>query len=318
MSTQSELNPKRRSGFKKGLKQAGYALLSLIALVYAVNAVLYYAFPASKETVFPDASIPMNIAHQGGELLAPTNTLASFGVADSLKVAVMELDIHMTKDGQLVVIHDNTVNRTTNGKGRVDSFTLADLQKLDAGYTFKDLNGQESFRGKGVYIPTLKEVFEKYADRYYFNIEIKDSYPKDGPSQIESKLWEMLKQYHLEKKVIVTSFNDEVIDRFEQSTGGTVALGAGKKEVTQFVILNKLFLSGFYRPHASVLQIPVSSSGINLKDRRLIEQAHRLNMQVHYWTIDDKQTMEELLDLGADGIITNRPDLLKEVLEARK
>lgn len=301
---------------KKGgaVKRAGFVFLLLIFLLVVTDGVMYYAFFPKREGVFPGLATPLNIAHQGGELIAPSNTMAAFDAAASLQVDVMELDIHLSKDGHLVVIHDNTVDRTTNGKGRVDALTLSELQSFDAAYAFQELNGEFSFRDKEVRIPTLNEVFDKYANSYHFIIEIKESYPKQGESQIERKLWELITQYGLEDKVIVASFYDDVIERFAKLSEGKVALGAGGDEVTKFVLLHKLFLDGFYRPKADVLQIPVQSHGINLKDRRLIEAAHRLNMQVHYWTIDDPQEMRELLGLGADGIITNRPDLLKEVL----
>ncbi|WP_127580143.1 glycerophosphodiester phosphodiesterase [Paenibacillus koleovorans] len=319
MSTEHNYSPvsfgtsrRRRPRWGTFLKQFALGLLALIVLLYLVSTVIYYFFTPQPPNPLAPVAKPLNIAHQGGELLAPTDTIAAFDVADSLNVDVLELDIHMTKDGEIVVMHDATVDRTTDGKGRTDSYTLADLQKLDAGYTFKDLNGQTSYRGKGVYIPALKEVFQRYGTHYHYNIEIKGVYPL-----IEEKLFAMLKQFGVEKQTVVTSFDDEAIARFDRVTGGTVALGAGRSEVTRFVVLAKAFLPGLFRPQASVLQIPVSSSGINLKDELLIKVAHRFGIQVHYWTIDDSATMKELLDLGADGIITNRPDLLKQLLDSR-
>jgi len=291
--------------------------LLLIILFIVVHSVMYFLFVPKQPTVYPDLAgkRPLIIAHQGGELLAPSNTMAAFDLAYSLGADVLETDIHMTKDGHLVTIHDATVDRTTNGTGRVDQYTLEELQKLDAGYHFKDLEGNYSYRGKGVYIPTLEELFAKYGDKSYFNVEIKDSYPKDGESQIEKKLWELIQKYHLEKKVVVSAFNNELLQKFNSYAKGAVALGAGRSEVTKFVVLHKAFLPGFYRPQAQAIQIPTEDSGINLKSKGLIKAAHRLNMIVQYWTIDDKETMRELIELGADGIMTNRPDLLHELLE---
>ncbi|WP_409341895.1 glycerophosphodiester phosphodiesterase [Paenibacillus sp. MBLB4367] len=290
-------------------------VLAFIALALIVHTVMYYAFVPKQPDVFQGLKKPLNIAHQGGELLAPSNTMTAFDIAHSLGVDVLETDIHMTKDGQLVTIHDATVDRTTNGKGRVDSFTLEELQKLDAGYSFKDLQGETSFLGKGAYIPTLDELFAKYGKDHYFNVEIKDTYPKSGESQIEQKLWDLIRKYKLERKVIVNSFDNGIVKRFNKFAANQVAIGAGKSEVIKFVLTHKAFMPGFYRPGAQVLQIPTSNSGFNLKTRGLIEGAHRLNMQVHYWTIDDKAEMKELIELGADGIMTNRPDLLKEVIQ---
>jgi len=266
-------------------------------------------------SLFPELKKPYIFAHQGGEQLAPTNTMAAFAVADALGgVDFMDIDVHMTKDGYLVGIHDSTVDRTTNGHGRVDSYTLADLQKLDAGYWFQDLEGRYSYRGKGVVIPSLEEVFSVYAAKYHLHFEIKDAYPKDGPSKIEEKLWELIQRYHMEKKVIVSSFQQPIVRRFQQLARGQVVVEAGRSEVTRFVLAQTLHLPMLYRRFSHALSIPPAHSGFNLKKRSLIEAAHRLGMDVYYWTIDDVPTMKELIDLGADGLFTSRPDLLKEYL----
>ncbi len=264
--------------------------------------------------IFPELRRPLLIAHQGGELLAPTNTMAAFAVADAIGVDFLDIDVHMTRDGYLVGIHDSTVDRTTDGHGRVDAFTLAELQKLDAGYRFRDWQGKYSYRGKGVRIPALEEVFSTYGEKYYLHFEIKDVYPRGGPSRIEEKLWELIRRYRMERRVIVASFQQAIVDRFYQLSGGQVVMGAGRAEVTQFVLTHTLRLTGLHRRRSHVLEIPVRSSGFNLKDRRLIDSIHRLGMEVYYWTIDDVPTMKELITLGADGLFTNRPDVLKEVI----
>lgn len=266
-------------------------------------------------SLFPALKKPYIFAHQGGEQLAPANTMAAFAVADALGgIDFMDIDIHMTKDGHLVGIHDSTVDRTTNGHGRVDSYNLADLQKLDAGYRFQDLQGRYSYRGKGVTIPALEEVFSVYAAKYHLHFEVKDAYPKGGPSTIEEKLWELIQRYHMEKKVIVSSFEQPIVRRFRQLSQGQVVIGASRAEITRFVLAQTVHLPVLYRRFSHVFSIPPARSGFNLKKRNLIEAAHRLDMDVYYWTIDDVPTMKELIDLGADGLFTSRPDLLKEYL----
>ncbi|GAC1348275.1 MAG: glycerophosphodiester phosphodiesterase [Ktedonobacteraceae bacterium] len=265
--------------------------------------------------IFRALKKPYVFAHQGGELLAPTNTMTAFAMADAIGgVDFLDIDVHMTRDGHLVGIHDGTVDRTTDGKGRVDSYTLADLQKLDAGYRFQDLRGEYSYRGKGVRIPALEEVFSAYADKYYLHFEVKDAYPKGRSSQVEEKLWTLIQDYHMEKKVIVASFQQPIVQRFKQLAQGQVVMGAGRAEVTRFVLAHTLRLPLLYRRYSQVLEIPLASNGINLKKRSLIEAAHRVGMEVYYWTIDDAPTMKELIGLGADGLFTNRPDLMKKVL----
>lgn len=265
--------------------------------------------------IFPELKKPLIFAHQGGELLAPTNTMAAFAVADAIGgIDFLDIDVHMTQDGHLVGIHDSTVDRTTDGHGRVDSYTLAELQKLDAGYRFQDLQGQYSYRGKGVRIPALEEVFSTYAAKYYLHFEVKDVYPQGGPSQVEEKLWKLISDYHMEKRVIVASFQQGIVRRFYQLAHGQVVIGAGRSEVTRFVLAHTSKTPMLYRRYSHVMEIPLKSSGINLKKRSLIEKVHRLGMEVYYWTIDDVPTMKELIELGADGLFTNRPDFLKEVI----
>ncbi len=171
--------------------------------------------------MFPALKKLYIFAHKGGALLAPTNTMAAFALADAIGgVNFLDIDVHMTRDGHLVGIHDDTVDRTTNEHGRVDAYILVDLQKLDAGYWFQDLQGEYSYRGKGVSIPTLEEVFDTYAAKYYLHFEIKDAYPRGGPSQIEEKLWELIQRYDMQKRVIVSSFHQSIVKRFNQLARG--------------------------------------------------------------------------------------------------
>jgi glycerophosphoryl diester phosphodiesterase len=292
-------------------------LLLLIVTIAIIHTLLYVLFARKlQQPIFPELKKPLLFAHQGGELLAPTNTMVAFDLAHNIGGSdFFDVDVHMTKDGHLVGIHDATVDRTTNGHGRVDAYTLAELQALDAGYHFQDLQGQYSYRNKGIQILELEDIFYKYGRSHYLHFEIKDTYPKHGLSQIEAKLWALIQKYHMEKKVIVASFQQSIVERFNRIADGQVVMGAGKAEITQFVLAHKLHLPGFYRRKSHVLEIPTASSGFNLKDRRLIEGAHRLGMEVYYWTIDNKAEMRELLEMGADGIFTNCPGVLKVLRE---
>jgi glycerophosphoryl diester phosphodiesterase len=266
--------------------------------------------------LFPDLKRPLMLTHQGGEQLAPTNTMAAFDKADEIGGSdFFDVDVHMTKDGHLVGIHDETVDRTTNGHGRVDSYTLEELQQLDAGYNFQDLEGNYSYRGKGVIIPALEDIVSKYGNKYYLHFEVKDTYPKNGSSQIEEKLWGLVQKYHLEKRVIVASFERKIVGRFNRLAEGQVVMGASRAEIIQFVLTHRFRLPALYSRKAHVLEIPTTRNGVNLKDRKLIEGAHRLGMEVYYWTIDDPVEMRELIELGADGLFTSRPDLFKALRE---
>jgi glycerophosphoryl diester phosphodiesterase len=292
-------------------------LASLIALFF-LFILLFNFYPVEKveKKKFFNNDRPLVIAHQGGELLAPSNTMAAFRNAAELGVDVLETDIHITKDGHLVAIHDPTVDRTTDGKGAVADLTLDEIQKLDAGYHFKDLQGQYSFRGKGVFIPTVEELFQAFPDMR-IEMEIKDDNPPDRYDEMASKLWDLIKKYKMEDKMLVASFDQDIIKKFENYSQGKTAVVAGKQEVTGFVVFHKLFLRNLYQPSVDAFQLPTEQNIFNLTDKKLINGAHRRGLQMHFWTIDDVETMKQLLDAGADGILTNRPDLLLGLLKDR-
>ena len=302
------------------VKRENKVLLSLKMIVAAIFIFLLVInlFPVKqiKQKAFFNHNRPLVIAHQGGELLAPSNTMTAFENAAKLGVDVLETDIHITKDGHLVAIHDPTVDRTTNGKGRVANLTLAEIQELDAGYHFKDLEGKYSYRGKGVYIPTVDEMFQAFGNMK-IEIEIKDDNPPERIDEISSKLWDLIEKYQMEDKILIAAFDQDILTTFEKYAKGRVALSAGRQEVKSFVVFHKFFLRNLYVPKVDAFQLPVEDSGFDLTDKRLINGAHRLGMEIHYWTIDDPRTMEQLIDAGADGILTNRPDLLLKLLEEK-
>jgi glycerophosphoryl diester phosphodiesterase len=295
----------------------------ILSLKLIISAVLIFLlvinlFPVKpiKQKSFFNHDRPLVIAHQGGELLAPSNTMTAFAMAAEMGVDVLETDIHITKDGHLVTIHDHSVDRTTNGKGNVADLTLAEIQALDAGYHFKDLEGTYSFRGKGVYIPTVEEMFQTFSDMK-IEIEIKDDNPPEKIEEIASKLWILIEEYQMEERILIGSFDQDILKTFERFAQGRVAISAGRQEVKNFVVTHKFLLRNLYVPKVDAFQIPVEDSGFDLTDQRLIDGAHRLGMDIHYWTIDDPKTMEKLIEAGADGILTNRPDLLLELLKEK-
>ena len=259
---------------------------------------------------------PLVMAHQGGQHLAPPSTMEAFLNAKDLGVDIIEFDIHMSKDGYLIPIHDPTIDRTTDGTGTVNDMTLNELQAVDAGAKFKDLNGDYSFKGKGITLPTVEEMFEQIPNMRW-NIEIKDTNDPALYRPIMERLWDLLVEFEIEDKALLASFDQDIIDIILDVSDGKAVVAAGRKEVTKFVIFHKLFLNGLYRPSVQALEIPTDEGFINLKDKKLIKGAHKLGMDVHYWTINDREVMEELLDLGADGIITDRPDILIDLIEEK-
>lgn len=301
-------------------KRKVWIALGTIAGTLGTLGLIFTLFPINKQATkpfFENGGLPLVIAHQGGEHLAPSNTMIAFEQAVEMGVDVLETDIHITKDGYLVAIHDPTVDRTTNGQGAVAELTLEELKELDAGFHFIDLEGKNSFRGKGVTIPTVEEMFQAFPNTR-IEIEIKDTNPPERYEEIAGKLWELTVKYNREDTLLVASFDQEILETFNSFTDGKVALVGGKQEITRFVLLHKLFVRNLYKPEVEAFQVPLQESIFDLTNQRLILDAQRSGVQMHYWTIDDKETMRYLLERGADGILTNRPDLLLEVREEMK
>ncbi|MBN8192337.1 glycerophosphodiester phosphodiesterase [Bacillus sp. NTK074B] len=300
-------------------KQRLIILAAMIAFFVSFSIIVYW-MPIKKASPPPflqkENERPLVIAHQGGKHLAPGNTIEAFQHAVDIGADVIETDIHITKDGQLVTIHDPTVDATTNGSGFVKDFTLKELQRFDAAYYFQDLEGHYSFRGKHVYVPTLEEVFQRFPDMR-INIEVKDDNPEERTEEIVQKLMELIDEYDMEDKVLIASFDQTIIDLFESYSNGRVATQGGKQEAKKFVILHKLLLRNLYKSNVDAFQLPIQEGNIDLTQPVLISGAHRIGLHVHYWTINDPETMERLINLGADGIITDRPDLLLNILERK-
>ena len=256
---------------------------------------------------------PLFFAHRGGSKLAPENTVAAFERGVALGADALELDIQTTREGELVVIHDPTVDRTTNGTGPVSAFTLDELRKLDAGYRFTPDEGQTyPFRGKGHIVPTLSEVFERFP-ALRVNIDLKES-----SAVRERRLWEMIRKMHLEERVLVASGDlHEPILRFRHFSGGRVATSASEKEIRAFMLAYFARATRLLRPAYDALQVPEVHGRVRVVSPGMVEAAHRLGLEVHVWTVDEREAMERLLSWGVDGIMTDRPDVLAEVMAAK-
>lgn len=281
--------------------------VAVLVIVYIILALL--AEPATDHLFYSEGPPrPWVIAHQGGDGLWPSNTMFTFERAVEMGVDVLEMDMHGTADGKLVIMHDSTVDRTTNGSGRINEMTLAEIKALDAGYNWSEDDGKTyPFRGMGITMPTLEEVFTAFPD-YRMNIEIKQA----EPSIIEP-FCQMIRDHQMENQVLVPSFNQESVKEFRQACP-EVATSAGESEVIAFFVLSKLFLENIYSPKATALQVPETRSGLTVLTQRLIDAAHRRNLEVHPWTVDETEDMQRMLDMGVDGIITDRPDLMMELL----
>ncbi len=286
-------------------------LIILLLILFIVYDILcWIAKPALDHAYFnPDKFLV--IAHRGGRSLGPESTLHTFRKALRLGVDVLEMDVRSTSDGRLIILHDDTVARTTNATGPVANYTLAELKKMDAAYRWSPDNGQSfPLRNKGVKIPTLAEVFNEFPQTK-MNLEIKDS----RASLIRS-LCQLIRDHQMTQKVMVASFDADALKEF-RSLCPLVATSAGASEAILFYGLQKVYLEGAFWPNVQALQVPETFGDLRVANRRFIEAAHGRNLRVHVWTENDVDAMQRLLSLGVDGIMTDYPqrllDLIKKV-----
>ena len=284
-------------------------VLSFIFLILAVYFFIGFLNVNRRNLPFFDKQF-MVFAHRSGRGLYPENTILAFEKAREMGVDVLEIDVHPTKDGRIVVIHDDTVDRTTNGKGRVMELTYKEIEELDAAYNFSKDNGKTfPFRGKGIKIPLLSEVLEKF-NNMRISIEIKET---DGNT--EEKVLELVKKYGMEDKVIIASEDYEILKRVRE-LDPKIATSMSEKEIRNFYTAFVTFIPlNLYKPKGDALMIPPKAEGITLAKKSFINAAHNKGLRIIIWTINNEEEMRNLIKLGVDGIITDYPDKLIKVLK---
>jgi glycerophosphoryl diester phosphodiesterase len=250
---------------------------------------------------------PLAMAHRGGAGLWPENTMLAFERARDLGVDVIETDVHSTADGVLVVLHDATLERTTDGAGPVGALTLAQLKKLDAGFRWSADGGKTfPWRGRGLTVPTLDEVFTRLSGMR-FNVE-----PKQESPSVVKPLCRAIRGKRMADKVTIGAFRQGVLDEFRKECP-EVKTSAGPAEVAEFLRASRNGgTTGELKFMA--LQVPESVMGVRVLTRSFVESAHARALQVHAWTVNDAEDMRRLVELGVDGIMTDYPDRLLSVL----
>ena len=256
---------------------------------------------------------PVSLAHRGASTHAPENTLEAYRLAVEAGAGGLELDVHMTRDGHVVVIHDDEVDRLTDGAGPVREKSIHELESLDAGYHFSPDGGTTfSYRGGGLKVPRLEEVFERFPDTP-INLDI-----KEDQTGFEEAVLRIIEKQDAKGRTFVASQKHRVIKRFRKLSGGAVSTSSSQFEVAVFMLLSRLGLGRLLRPAYTALQVPTSHRGIEIVTPRFVSAAHNRGVRVDVWTIDDPKEARRLLDLGVDVIMTNRPEVLTKVLEERQ
>jgi len=257
---------------------------------------------------------PIAIGHRGCAGEAPENTLLAFERGLAAGAAILETDIHVTRDGVPVLIHDPEVDRITDGRGAVCDLTLEQLHRLDAGHRFsRDGGRSHPFRGQGLRIPTFEETLKAFPGAR-FNLELKADRPDIAEATVD-----VVVRHGRESLTLLTAGDDAVMTRLRShiaARGVPVALGASTGDVLD-VVRSAQSGSAPTTP-AMALQIPQEFGGRPLVTRALIDHAHAHAIQVHVWTINAIEEMTELLDLGVDGIVSDFPGRLAGLIERRR
>jgi len=257
---------------------------------------------------------PIVIGHRGCAGEAPENTLLAFERGLAAGAAILETDVHATRDGVPVLMHDAEVDRISDGAGPVREFTLEELRRLDAGHRFSPDGGTtHPFRGQGLRIPTFEEALKAFPGAR-FNLELKADQPGVAEATVDAVV-----RSGRESLTLLTAGDDDLMARLRSqiaSRSVPVAQGASVADILD-VVRSARDGSAPTTP-AMALQIPAEFGGQPLVTRELVEHAHAHAIQVHVWTINAPDEMAELLDLGVDGIVTDFPGRLSELIERRR
>ena len=255
-----------------------------------------------------DQPAPIAIAHRGGAEEAPQNTLAAFGAAVALGYRYLETDAHVTRDGVVVAFHDPRLDDLTDRTGAIATLSITEVEAADAGYLFSPDGGHSfPFRGRGVRIPRLEELLGRWPQARV-NIDPK----ADACVQPLVALVDRLGAWD---RVGFGAFSDRRLRRLRALSHGRACTSMGPRAVA--VARTATLCGRMPRQNADCIQVPLRTGPIPIVTARFVRAAHRAGLPVHVWTVNDESPMHDLLDLGVDGIITDRPRLLRDVLAAR-
>ena len=345
--TKKKSAAEKAAGKQKRWKVFGTIVAGIVVVLLIINIIPAKQNVENNPFVVEEGGLPMIAAHRGGGDNNPENTLLAFREAvNTIGVQIIESDLYLTKDGYLVYNHDSYIDETCNINGDltldeveklcedkanrhyIEDMTLAELEQYNFGYYFEDENGQRIYKdvidleGTGLQIATVDKLFAEFYESHpelMFIVEIKNS--GELGYQACKILNDTLNQYpEYRDQIVVGTFHDEIEtelkDKYSDLLRGAPTGTAAKFILTQFLRVNIVDNSDF-----ACLQIPTSYDlgiTLQLKKDTILKRAHRRNIAVQYWTINDPDEMRELIALGCDCIMTDNPELLRSVLNEYK
>jgi glycerophosphoryl diester phosphodiesterase len=245
---------------------------------------------------------PRFLGHRGAAGHAPENTLLSFEIG-AKHTTYLETDAWLTRDGVPVFLHDESLLRTCGVDKKIGDLTLKELQDIDAGHTFSLDDQTYPFRAQGLQVPTVESILKKFPDKH-FNIELKDSHPEAA-----AKLLEAIKACDAEDRVLLAAEHDEIMQRVRRIKPAHIPTSGSYGEIYTFLMWLMKGAQGPYASAAQAFQIPHAWQEHDLGKPEIIGALHTMGLEVHYWTINDPKLAKKLLDAGADGIVTDRPEM---------
>ncbi|MBQ9965387.1 MAG: hypothetical protein IJP22_01495 [Clostridia bacterium] len=327
---------------KKALKIIGIILVAIVLFMATINIIPPAKNVESNPFVVEKGELPLVAAHRGGSINNPENTMLAFREAvKTIGIDIIESDLYLTKDGYLVYNHDEYIDETCNVNGDVPlseveslseekrhyikDMTLAELEKYNFGYYFTDENGERIYKDekniaeKGLQIATVDKLFAEFYETHpelLFIVEIKNE-GEAGYKACEI-LYNTLEKYPLYKeRMVVGTFHDEIEEELKAKYPSLLR-GAPTGTAAEFILTQFLGVNLFNKSDFACLQIPTSYDvgiTLTLDKSTIIKRAHRRNIAVQYWTINEADEMRRLIELGCDCIMTDNPKLLKEVLK---
>jgi len=327
---------------KKALKIIGIILVAIVLFMATINIIPPAKNIESNPFVVGKGELPLVAAHRGGSINNPENTMLAFREAvKTIGIDIIESDLYLTKDGYLVYNHDEYIDETCNVNGDVPlseveslseekrhyikDMTLAELEKYNFGYYFTDENGERIYKDekniaeKGLQIATVDKLFAEFYETHpelLFIVEIKNE-GEAGYKACEI-LYNTLEKYPLYKeRMVVGTFHDEIEEELKAKYPSLLR-GAPTGTAAEFILTQFLGVNLFNKSDFACLQIPTSYDvgiTLTLDKSTIIKRAHRRNIAVQYWTINEADEMRRLIELGCDCIMTDNPKLLKEVLK---
>jgi glycerophosphoryl diester phosphodiesterase len=254
---------------------------------------------------------PRIFAHRGDAAHFPENTLPSFQSAIEIGADVIETDVQRSKDGHFMIFHDDTIDRVTESRGRIGDYTLQELKRLDAGYRYSADGQSFPFRGKKITIPSLEEALREFPQQR-FNVDLKAAAPSQAGDYCA-----LIRRCNAAERVLTASeFTGNL--KAVRSLLPEMATSASHREVAGvFFLYRSGLLFAKKGLAADALQIPEFYRSWLVASPGMVRQVRRKGIRVHVWTVNAEADMRRLLDAGVDGIITDDPCLLKNVIESR-